>query len=515
VPTLYRNGVLHAADRPARAPATSMIVVGERIDWLGDDADAARLDVDRGTRVIDLQGALVTPAFVDAHVHCTATGLALTGLDLRATASARDVVDAVGARTRSARGRPILGSGWDETTWPVPQRPAAVDLDRASFGGVVYLSRVDEHSALVSSALLAATPGVRTLPGFSTDGWLRGPAHEAVRRVALDSIGADQRRAAQLAALRHAATLGIAEVHEMAGPVISGADDLADLLALSTDRTVPSVVGYWGELFGIDTALELGAAGAAGDLFCDGSLGSHTAALHEPYLDAPGEYGDLHHDTDDLAEHVVRCTGAGLQAGFHAIGDAAVDQVLTALERARERVGTAAGGPRHRLEHAEYVRDPARFAASGLIASAQPMFDALWGGSDAMYAQRLGARAAGLNRFAELAAAGVPLAFGSDSPVTPLGPWAAVRAATRPRGAVAPLTARAAFAAHTSGASAAAGRTRQAVDRLGVGGPATFAIWECAAVDATLPDLTGDDLPTCLATVALGESLHDTGVLSG
>ena len=218
----------------------------------------------------------------------------------------------------------------------------------------------------------------------------------------------------------------------MAGPSISSADDLAGLLALAGEEGLPEVVGYWGELFGVETARELGAIGAGGDLFCDGSLGSHTAALHEHYTDRSQTRGTLRFDTAELAEHIVRCGEAGLQAGFHAIGDAAVDQVLDAVDLVTARLGRA-GGTGHRIEHAELVRDPARLAASGLIASMQPAFDATWGGPGGMYAARLGeSRALGLNRFADLAAAGAPLAFGSDSPVTPLAPWAAVRAAAYP-----------------------------------------------------------------------------------
>ena len=133
-----------------------------------------------------------------------------------------------------------------------------------------------------------------------------------------------------------------------------------------------------------------------------------------------------------MAEHILECTALGVQAGFHAIGDAATDQVVAAMRLAAERdprVLTAG----HRVEHAELLSDPAAFAEVGLTASVQPAFDATWGGPDGMYAQRLGGdRAARLNPLAALAAAGVPLALGSDSPVTPVGPWAAVRAASRP-----------------------------------------------------------------------------------
>ncbi|MFN2561236.1 MAG: amidohydrolase [Jatrophihabitans sp.] len=507
MPTLYRNGRVYS---PASRNASAFVVEAGTLTWIGDETGAGERT---GARVIDLGGAFVAPAFVDAHVHATSTGLALTGLDLRASGSVAEVLDAVERASRAARGRPVLGSGWDETRWPERRPPTAAELDRASYGGAVYLARVDVHSAVVSSSLMAAVPSVRGIEGFSPDGWQRGPAHDPVRVAAFAALTSGQRRDAQRAALRRAAELGIACVHEMAGPVISSEDDLAELMALAADEPLPEVVGYWAELFGIDTARELGAVGAAGDLFCDGSLGSHTAALLEPYADRPDTSGLLRFETTDVAEHIARCTKAGLQAGFHAIGDAAVDQVLDAVDLVTERLGRP-GGAGHRIEHAEYVRNPARLAASGLIASVQPGFDALWGGTDGMYADRLGAgRALELNRFAELAAAGVPLAFGSDAPVTELGPWASVRAAAHPSASGAGVTPRSAFAAHTDGGWRAVGRGGEGV--LTAGSSATFAVWQTADLREGLPDIApGAELPACLATVVRGKVIHDAGLLS-
>jgi predicted amidohydrolase YtcJ len=506
VPTLYRNGRVRT---PAGRAATAFLVDGATLAWLGDEAEAAELP---GVATVDLDGAFVTPAFVDAHVHATSTGLALTGLDLRSTATLADALAAVEAAARSARGRPIVGGGWDETGWPEQRPPTLTELDRAAYGGAVYLARVDVHSALASSALLLAAPQARRLPGFDGSGWLRGPAHDVVRTAAFAAITPSQRKAAQRAALRRAAELGIACVHEMAGPVISSEDDLAELLALSRAEPLPEVIGYWAELFGVETARELGAVGAAGDLFCDGSLGSHTASLSGAYADRPDTSGQLRFATADVAEHIARCTAAGMQAGFHAIGDAAVDQVLDAVELVSTRLGRPIGAG-HRIEHAEYVRDPARLAASGLTASMQPCLGALWGGADGMYAQRLGAeRARSLNRFADLAAAGVPLAFGSDAPVTDLGPWAAVRAAVHPHDGAAALSPQAAFDAHTSGAWQAAGRAGEGV--LVPGARATFAVWRTAGTDV-LDLAPGAELPTCLATVRDGTAIYDAGVLGG
>lgn len=520
VATLYRNGRIYASGSP---DPSALLVEDGIITWIGqEDGAGQHLGVD----TVDLADALVTPAFVDAHVHATATGIALSGLDLSGAATLAEALDIVERAARAGRGRPLIGGGWDETRWPEQRPPTARELDRAGYGGSVYLTRVDAHSAVVSSVLAAAVPGLASMPGARPDGRVTGQAHDAVRTAALGALSTAQTRELQRTALRHAAARGIACVHEMAGPAISSEADLSTLLALAAAEPLPEVVPYWGELFGIETALELGAVGAAGDLFCDGSLGSHTAALRSPYLDAPEQSGELRFATADLAEHIRQCVEAGLQAGFHVIGDAAIDQVLDAFEVASAALGRPAGAGQ-RLEHVEMAGEPTRLAASGVMASMQPAFDAAWGGAGGMYATRLGAeRAVGMNRFADLAAAGVPLVFGSDSPVTPLDPWGAVRAAAHPHEPAAAISVRAAFAAHTRAGWRAARRDTEGV--LAPGMPATFAVWQAGplGVDAPddrvarwstdpraavpgLPDLApGQPLPTCVRTVLRGRTIY-------
>jgi len=520
--TLYRHGRIHSPTEPF---ATAMVVDGATIAWLGSADAGAQVDADV---TVELEDALVTPAFVDAHVHMTATGLTLTGLDLSAARTLGEALDLVERASRAGRGRPVLGTGWDDSAWPEHRAPTATELDRAGYGGVVYLARSAGSyvpSAVVSSSLAAAVPDLLGMAGAGPDGLVSGDAHHAARAAAFSTLSSGQLRDVQRAALSRAGELGIGCVHEMAGPEVSSAEDLRSLLALAVAEATPQVFGYWGELNGVDTALELGAIGAGGDLCCDGWLGSHTAALREPYTDRPETSGQLRFSVDQLSEHLLRCAQVGLQAGFHAIGDAAIEQILDAVDLASHRVGRLAGAG-HRVEHAEMVGDPSRFAAAGLTASVQPGFDAAWGGPLGMYAQRLGVgRASGLNRFAELAAAGVPLAFGSDSPVTPMNPWAAIRAAAYPSQPGAAVSPRSAFAAHTRGGWRAAGRAGEGV--IATGATATFAVWQAGelAVDSPdqrvtrwstdarsgvpgLPDLTpGHDLPICLRTVVAGRTV--------
>lgn len=527
---LLRGGDVHS---PADPFATAMVVERGHVAWVGSEgaADAFASGVDE---VIDLEGALVTPAFTDSHVHTTSTGLALTGLDL---SGARTLTEALGLVRAYVNTHPgegvVLGHGWDATRWPEQRPPSRAELDGAAPGRPVYLPRVDVHSAVVTTALLDLVPGVTALAGYHADAPLTGAAHHAVRSAAHGAVTPQQRAEAQRAALAQAASLGIGTVHECAGPDISDEDDFTGLLKIAAEQQGPRIFGYWAERIedeaGAARIRELGAVGAAGDLFVDGSLGSHTAFLHEPYADAP-HTGTAHLDAAQIAAHVTACTEAGLQAGFHAIGDAAVSAVVAGVRAASETLGLARiRAARHRVEHAEMLTPEtvAAFAELGLTASVQPAFDAAWGGREGMYAGRLGAERAGtLNPYAALLRAGVPLAFGSDSPVTPLDPWGTVRAAAFHRTPEHRISVRAGFTAHTRGGWRAVGRDDAGV--LVPGAPADYAVWRTGelVVQAPddrvsrwstdprsgtpgLPDLTpGSELPVCLRTVVFGQTVY-------
>lgn len=531
---LLLNGAIYSPTIPF---ATAMLVDGDTVAWLGPDS-AARAYRDAADTVVDLQGRLVTPGFVDAHVHATSTGLTLTGLDLSGATSLAEALALVSARARLLRGGVMLGHGWDETRWPEGRAPSRTELDRATWGSVAYLSRIDVHSALASSALLAMVPGVEELPGYTEEGPLSRQAHHAVRETALAGIPRDQRRDAQRAMRERAASLGIVAVHEMAGPTISGEHDLLEVLAIASSEPGPLVTGYWGQLAqdgGVQRARDLGALGAGGDLFADGAIGSRTACLTHPYADDPTTSGAAYLTASQVAEHVVAATESGMQAGFHVIGDEATRTVIDGFIDAAGRIGVetvrAAG---HRLEHAEMLDDDAIavMARLGIVASMQPMFDGLWGGPQGMYERRLGPdRAACMNRVADLVDAGVLVAFGSDAPVTPLGPWAAISAAIHHSVPGQRVSAAAAFSAHTRAGWRAVGQPGAGM--LTPGSPAHYAVWTAHHDDEQAPDdrvgarstdpgsgTTGlpvlgrdEPVPVCERTVVAGRVVHDSGAL--
>lgn len=496
---------IHALNPPlpaatARPAPRAILLDGERVAWVGEG--------DRGSapphdRILDLDHAWITPAFVDAHVHATATGLAATGVDLTGAASVAEALDRLQRHAAGDETPVILGSGWDDFGWPEGRAMTAAEVAVAAPGRTVLLNRVDAHSCVVDPATLDRLP-LEQLEGVDRDeqgrptGWLAEQASEAARALVNDQLPRAQIAAARQVACLQAAALGIASLHEMAHP---GLSSLEDAHAWATGSWPIEVLVWWAAL---DPQPPEGMR-PGGDLFLDGSIGSRTAAVAQGYCDGPpGAHGKVFHDDGDVAAFFTACTAAGLGAGVHAIGDVAVEQAIGALEAAVAVHGLPAVRKcRHRIEHVELPRadHPARMARLGVVASVQPAFDALWGGADRLYARRFGIeRALASNPLRSLADAGVLLAFSSDSTVTPLDPWGAVHAAEHHRGGLS-LSRLESLAAHTLGGRFVAGQDDVGPLRAGV--RADLAVWDRDPLEV------GDARTLrCLATVSAGRVVH-------
>lgn len=529
--TLYRNGSVYSAADPL---ATAMLVDGDTVAWVGGEHAAASL-LDSRMRVVNLEGTLVTPGFVDSHVHLTETGLALESLDLGGVGSAQQLLDLVAKATEGSG--VLVGFGWDETSWLSRQLPTAEELDRASRGREVYLARVDVHSALVSAAL-ASRLGLAALDGWLGDGQVVRAAHVAVRD-AVRQFDEPRRRELQQRALSAAAQAGYVALAEMSIPAPGAIEDLALLMEHSRSGRFPEVLPYWAQAIssagqGNELLAELAEhrirpLGFAGDLNIDGSIGSRTALLREDYQDLSTHRGSQYLTETQIADHLAACSELGLQGGFHVIGDAGMDLAVQGLRLAEEKVGLAAlRAAGHRLEHAELADAEAIASLAGyaVTVSMQASFDALWGGPDGLYQQRLGQRSAGMNQLAAMYAAGVPVSLGSDSPVTPLDPWASVRACLEHHQPAQRISARAAFIGHTRAGWRAAREANPLMGQLVPGAPASYAIWQVDELmvqvadervqswstdprsrTPLLPALDTENSPRCLATVHRGEQL--------
>jgi predicted amidohydrolase YtcJ len=376
------------------------------------------------TRTIDLDGRVLLPGFIDAHTHMVETGKRLVHADLSDARSPEEAVSLLTEHANDTEREWILGYGYDESNWTESRYLTRADLDEVSDERPVVAFREDMHTAGVNGVVLSRLGDrmpdndVRTENGESTGVIVEdalGPVREAT------APDRDETRDLLVAAQERAHELGITGVHDMVRR--SHAPRVYRDLDLDGDLALRVRINYWSDH--LEALHETGLATSHGSefvrtggvkTFTDGSLGARTAKLTEPYADESDETGQWVVPPSELRDLVQQADGTGFQMTAHAIGDAAIDEVLTAYE------ATDAGTARHRIEHAELPSEAAieRLAESGVVASVQPNF-LKWAGENGLYDARLGPeRRKHSNPLGDLLDAGVRLAFGSDC--MPLGP---------------------------------------------------------------------------------------------
>jgi predicted amidohydrolase YtcJ len=407
----------------------------------------------RDSRVIDIQGRLVVPGFIDSHVHFLDGGFQLLAIALKDTHAETELVRLLGEKAKSlAPGQWILGGNWDEQAWPSAKLPTRKLIDAVTAKNPVFISRYDGHSALANSVALKMagvaknTPDpqggviVRDAKGEPT-GVLKDAAQDLVRRIVPRPTEADMEQALR-AALKEAAHSGVTSVHNItldSDRVDGGFAGEVRLLRRAeqegwlTCRVYDIVpLAQWKKLAdaGISRGmgsdfLKLGAVKA----FADGSLGSATAWMFDAFADDPGNRGlpmTLMNPPARMEELVGGASQAQIQPAIHAIGDRAVAEVLDLYDKVG---GNDPVSFRFRIEHAQHVRaeDFARFGKLGVVASMQP-YHAI---DDGRWAEkRIGPeRARTSYAWRSMIRVGAPLAFGSDWPVAPLSPLLGIYAA--------------------------------------------------------------------------------------
>ncbi len=446
------TGVVESSAFKSIRRAEAIAVRGGRIEEVGESADVLKL---RGpdTQVIDLGGKFVMPGFNDAHMHLAAAGLQLLDVNLTGVKSIDEFRERLRAKAEAAApGEWILGGGWDETLWPVKTPPTRFDLDEVASVHPVFLERVDGHSAVANARALqlaSITLASRDPKGGKIErdesgqpnGLLRDTAMQAVQDV-IPAPTHDKRRQAMESALAELARWGVTSAQDF-----SSWEDFQVLEEIEKEGTLTARVIEWltfadpvekleserKEHAGPDEMLSTGMLKG----FMDGSLGSHSAALLEPYADDAKNTGLPRYEQAKLDDMTKERMLAGFQIGFHAIGDKAVQMALDAFavgEKAAKdkKVKAANGGEdyRPRIEHAQ-VATPMqilKFKDLKVVASMQPchlLTDMKWAET------RLGPkRAAHSYAWADFLKKGVPLAFGTDYPVEPVNPFRGLYAAT-------------------------------------------------------------------------------------
>lgn len=447
------NGKIHTQD--LKIPqATALAIRGSRILAVGTDAEIRSL-AGPNTRQVDLSSRLVLPGLTDSHFHYYDWALSRRWLNLTTAASLLDVREQVAnAASKIPPGQWILGRGWNETNWLVPQMPDRADLDDVAPAHPVILWRSDMHLAVASSLALqrAAISGDTVAmrdgvidhdPSGQPTGVLRELAINLVSKV-IPPPGEGESVQAMRDGFSFLHHLGLTGVHDYR--IMGGADGPPAFRAWQRlQATSELAMRVWMNLPGerLDETVSLGLRTGLGDpyfrighlkFFSDGSQGARTAWMLEHYEDA--DLGLPLIPPAELADAVRRADRAGLSVAIHAIGDRANREVLDIFERLTrdERPSvTASPAAPHRIEHVQMIQtgDIGRLARLGVVSSVQPIHitDDIH-----MVEASVGPRAHLAYRFRDMIDAGVKLALGSDCPVADPNPlWGIHAAVTRQR----------------------------------------------------------------------------------
>ncbi len=425
-----------------RNPRTDAIgIVGNRIAAMGNAA--VKSYTGPRTRVIDVQGAFVTPGFIDNHTHFLAGSARLDQPDLLSATSRDDFAARLGAAARANPGKWILGGSWDEQRLG-GELPTRAWIDAATGDTPVAVPRTDLHMYLLNSAALRAAGIDRNTPEVpggiivvdamgEPTGILKDNAKSLANRAFPDATPIEQEKTMRNG-IKYALAHGFTQVHladagnwksfETARRLrAKGQTDLRFycLTPMADWQKIAAIVkdegwgdGWvrWGGVKGI----------------ADGSLGSRTALFHDPYSDDPDQRGVRVIPLGQLKEYILNSDKVGLQIATHAIGDLANDDVLDIYVEAARTNGPR--DRRFRIEHAQHLSSAAipRFAEQNVIASVQP-FHAIDDGRWAV--KRIGKeRLSGTYAFHSLMDSGATVTFGSDWPVGPLNAYQGIYAAT-------------------------------------------------------------------------------------
>jgi len=441
---IITNAAVYTVDKQ-HPTAQAVAVIDSRIVAVGSNAE---IDSWRSpqTKAINARGKLVLPGFNDAHVHFLQGGAQLDQVNLTDAASPEEFARRIGRQVKKTpKGEWVLGGRWDETKWAKPELPTKELVDPLTGETPIFVERYDGHEALANSAAMklagvdARTPDVpggiitRDASGNPT-GIFKDAAQELIYKV-IPPMSREQRLRAVRRALEHAASLGVTSVQHMNPEFadVAAYSELAEKGELTTRMYAVPMETQWQEQakVGIRRAwgssfLRLGAVKGC----ADGSLGSRTAYMFEPFDDDPGNRGllsDEMHPPSAMRDRLMQADAAGLQLRVHAIGDRAISMILDIFSDIEREHGYH--DQRFTIEHAQHMaqKDFERFAQLHVIASMQP-YHAI---DDGRWAEkRLGHQRARYSyAWRSFLDHGVTLAFGTDWPVAPLNPMLGIYAA--------------------------------------------------------------------------------------
>ncbi|WP_298485610.1 amidohydrolase [uncultured Maribacter sp.] len=420
--------------------AQAMAVIKDSIIAIGNLKQVNKFK-GRETNIIDLNGAFVTPGFIDSHVHLMMGGNALLNVQLRDVDTKEEFKKRIREAAKNMEpGAWILEGNWDHTLWG-GELPNKSWIDDYTKDNPVVIYRMDGHMVLANSlALKIAGINKNTLDVEggkflkNENGELTGILKGHAMTDLLNKIPAmteKQKETALKAAQEYFLSNGVTSLHDVDS---LGTYDVAAKLKFNNDLKIRiytfNPLNRWKELrTNKEDNKWLKDGGLKG--FVDGSLGSHTAAFKEDYSDKPNDKGYFINSEENLYKWVLGADKANLQVTVHAIGDKAIHTILNIYERVITENGKK--DRRFRIEHAQHIapEDLGRFAKLGVIASVQPYHaidDGRWA-EEVIGSERIKTTYA----FKSLLNSNATICLGSDWPVAPTSPLYGIYAATTRR----------------------------------------------------------------------------------
>ena len=375
---------------------------------------------------IDLKGKFVYPGFIDTHTHSFEGGLYSLSANLENVTNLSEVFDIL-TKTKPVSGK-IFAFHFDENNIEEKRFPTRDELDKIFPDTPLILRRVDGHSCVINSKAAKLIDWEEPLPA-EFNGYLfkqvNGKASNWFHRNLTDEAIMQAYHKAANIALQN----GITAVHTMIGDAYSDIKHF-DLIKKNL-HLFPIEFILYPQITDVDIALKAGSRRIGGCTLADGSIGSHTAALFEPYSDKPETSGILYRSNEFWQNYVRKAHKHNLQVAVHCIGDAAISQILNCYETVQQEEPK---NLRHMIIHNELTSDEMldRMIKANVSAVMQPMFDRLWAGKNGLYEQRLGKkRTSCTNRLASIYKRGILLTGGSDWYITDLNALKGIDAATR------------------------------------------------------------------------------------
>jgi predicted amidohydrolase YtcJ len=403
-----------------------LMVDGAKISELKDELPSGSAE----PKVL-LENKYIIPGFIESHMHILGTGLQYLFPNFTLAQTLEEIFDLLlEARNKNKEFKFMLGYNFEPDNIKEKRYPDRNELDRVIKDIPLLIYRVDGHSAALNTKGLEWAFDNKLAEGIEIDaykkptGIVRGQAFEDAAKRFRKFLNPDIKIEALVIACEKAVIKGITTMVAIIGSDESEDNSLELLLRLK--NRLPIEVVPFCQTQNIKKIKALGLPRIGGCILIDGSFGSHTAALFEDYEDEPKNKGVLYFEDEALLKFFQEASAANLQIAVHAIGDRAINQVVSCYEQFMTE-----NLLRHRIEHAELLTDDLikRIGRLGLILSVQPAFEHFWGGPDKMYAKRLGSRAKFTNPYRKLIDAGITLCGGSDSPITPLDPLLGIKSA--------------------------------------------------------------------------------------